>query len=223
MDPLCAAPPPLRMRLIHLHARDVHLLHGLLMMGVCAVGRHTLEAVDGLEIYSTNVRRPLITDTPPLTLQQLYHGRCWQLAPRHQGAFPLGELPGAQGAAQPFDVPGLAGPGAMRNIACAGAIALCTVWMRARESSISLWRWRRPYHSGPPVAGNGPKDTEPTPVMPRYCSPGLPFRHHTPFFCSMVTWNCTGISISSFKRCSKSLSPNWKRLKSQRFLRCMIG
>jgi hypothetical protein len=24
------------------------------------------------------------------------------------------------------------------------------------------------------VAGNGPKDTEPTPVVPRYYSPGLP-------------------------------------------------
>jgi hypothetical protein len=162
------------MRLIHLHARDVHLLHSLLMMGVCAVGRHTLEAVDGLEIDGTNIRGPLVTDTPPLTFQQLYHGRFWQLAPRHQGAFPLGELPVAQGAAQPFDVPGLAGPSTMPNIACAGAIELCTVWIRARESSISLLRWRRPYHCGPPVAGNGPKDTEPTPVVPRYYSPGLP-------------------------------------------------
>jgi hypothetical protein len=67
MDPRCAAPPPLRMCLIHLHARDVHLLHGLLLMGVGAGGRHTLEAVDGFEIDGTNVRRPLITDTPPLT------------------------------------------------------------------------------------------------------------------------------------------------------------
>jgi hypothetical protein len=162
------------MRLIHLHARDVHLLHGLLMMGVSAVGRHPLEAVDGLEIDGTNVRRPLITDTPPLTFQQLFHGRFGQLAPRHQGALPLGELPVAQGATQSFNVPGLASPGAMRNIACAGAIELYTVWIRARESGISLWRWRRQYHSSPPVAGNGPKDTEPTPVVPRYYSPGLP-------------------------------------------------
>src|SRR5262249_56389908 len=106
--------------------------------------------------------------------QPLYHGRFWQLASRYQGAFPLRELSVTQGAAQPFDVPGLASPGAMRNMACAGAIERGTVWMRARESSISLWRWRRPYHSGPPVAGNGPKDTEPTPVVPRYYSPGLP-------------------------------------------------
>jgi hypothetical protein len=162
------------MRLIHLHARDIHLLHGLLMMGLRAVGRDTLEAVDCLEIHGTNVCRPLITDTPPLTLQQLFHSRFWQLAPRHQGALPLGELPVAQGAAQPFDVPGLAGPGAMRDMACAGAIELGTVWIRARESGISLWRWRRQYHSGPPVAGNEPKDTEQTPVVPRYCSPGLP-------------------------------------------------
>jgi len=131
------------MRLIHLHARDVHLLHSLLMMDLCAVGCDTLEAVDGLKIHGTNVRRPLITDTPPLTFQQLFHGRFWQLASRHQGALPLGELPVAQGAAQPFDVSGLAGPGAMRDIAWAGAIELCTVWIRARESSISLLRWRR--------------------------------------------------------------------------------
>src|SRR5262249_37151474 len=77
MAPRGAAAPPLRMRLIHLHARGVHLLHGLLMMGLCAVGRHTLEAVDGLEIDGTKVCCPLITDTPPLTLQPLYHGRFW--------------------------------------------------------------------------------------------------------------------------------------------------
>ena len=35
----------------------------------------------------------------------------------------------------------------------------------------------------------------------------------------MVTWNCTGIGNSSFKKCSRILNPNWKRLKSQRFLR----
>jgi hypothetical protein len=162
------------MRLIHLHAPNVHLLHGLLMMDAGTVSRDTLEAVDGLEIHGTNVRRSLITDTPPLTFQQLFYGRFWQLAPRYQGALALGELPVTEGATQPFEVSGLAGAGAMRDMACAGAIALCTVWIRARKSDISLWRWRRPYHSGPPVAGNGPKDTEPTPVVPRYCSPGLP-------------------------------------------------
>jgi hypothetical protein len=176
MDPLCAAPSPFRRRLIPLHARDVHLLHGLPMMELRAVGRDTLEAVDGLEIHGTTVRRPLITDTPPLPLQQLFHRRFSQLAPRHQGALALRELPVAQRAAQPFDVPGLAGPGAMRDMACAGAIEPCTVWMRARESGLSLRRWRRPYHSGPPVAGNGPKDTGQTPVVPRYSSPGLPTR-----------------------------------------------
>jgi hypothetical protein len=45
--------------------------------------------------------------------------------------------------------------------------------------------------------------------------------HHTLFFYSMVTWNCTGIGNSSFKKCSRYLHPNWKRLKSQRFLRCI--
>jgi hypothetical protein len=122
------------------HARDVYLLHGLLMVGLRTVGRDALEAVDCLAIHGTHVRRPRITDTPPLTLQQLFHGRFWQLAPRHQGALPLGELPVVQGAAQPFDVPGLAGPGAMRAIAGAGTIALCTVGMRAREASIAFLR-----------------------------------------------------------------------------------
>src|SRR5215813_8302009 len=111
MEPLCAAPPQFRMCLIPLHARDVHLLHGLPMMERRAVGRDTLEAVDGLESPGPNVRRPLITDTPPLTFQQLFHSRCWPLAPRHQGARSLRELPAAQRAAQPLDVPGLAGPG----------------------------------------------------------------------------------------------------------------
>jgi len=61
------------------------------------------------------------------------------------------------------------------NVPFTGTIEPGTVWIWARESSISLWRWRRQYHSGPPVAGNGPKDTEQTPVVPRYCSPGLPY------------------------------------------------
>src|SRR2546427_10920310 len=115
-----------------------------------------------------------MTGTADLTVQQLFAGRVWQLAAGHQAALPLGALSVAQGAAQPFDVPGRAGPGAMRDMACARAIALCTVWIRARESRISLLRWRRQYHSGPPVAGDGPKDTEQTTGVPRYRSPGLP-------------------------------------------------
>jgi hypothetical protein len=61
-------------------------------------------------------------------------------------------------------------------------------------------------------------------LVPREAMPGRrsSFRllhHHTLFFCSMVTWNGTGIGISSLKRCSKSRRPHWKRLQSQRFLR----
>jgi len=126
------------MRRIHLHARDIDVLHGLLLMGVGTVGRHTLAAVDGLALDGTHVCRPFSTATPPLPWQQLCHRRFWPLAPRPQGAVPLGALPVAQGAAHPFDVPGLAGPGAMRKSACAGAIALGTGWMRARASRISL-------------------------------------------------------------------------------------
>ena len=37
----------------------------------------------------------------------------------------------------------------------------------------------------------------------------------------MVTWHCTGSGSSSFKKCSRTLKPNWKRLTSQRFLRCI--
>ena len=70
----------------------------------------------------------------------------------------------------------LARPRAMDNIACAGAVEPYTLWMRTRESCIALLRWRRQYHSGPPLAGNGPQDTDLTPVSPCYYSPGLPIR-----------------------------------------------
>jgi hypothetical protein len=49
-----------------------------------------------------------------------------------------------------------------------------SMWIRTRESGISLLRWRRLCHGGPPVARNGPKDTDLTPAFPRYYSPGLP-------------------------------------------------
>jgi methyl-accepting chemotaxis protein len=62
----------------------------------------------------------------------------------------------------------------MHDVPCAGTIELGTWWIRARESGISLLRWRRQCHSGPPVARNGLHDTESTPVSPRYYSPGLP-------------------------------------------------
>jgi len=63
----------------------------------------------------------------------------------------------------------------MRDVAFTGTIAPGTVWIRARESRISLWRWRRQCHNSPPMARNGLKDTGATPVSPRYYSPGLPF------------------------------------------------
>src|ERR1043166_6446709 len=43
--------------------------------------------------------------------------------------------------------------------------------------------WRRRYHSGPPVIGNGPKDTDSTPVVPCDSSPGVPF------FLSATVWS----------------------------------
>jgi hypothetical protein len=143
-------------------------------MGLGTLRRHTLTARHGLELDAPAVRGPFGTDTPPLPLQEPLHRVFGQLRPGHQGPFPCRALPPAGGAAQPFDGLGLACPGAMRDIPCAGAMALCTGWRRARASSIALWRWRRQYHSGPPGAGQGPKDTEQTPGVPCYCSPGLP-------------------------------------------------
>src|SRR5262249_51362011 len=120
------------------------------------------------------VRRALITDAPALALQKLFHGRFGEFAPGHQGALPFGELPITSCAAQPFDVFVGACPRSMHDVACAGVVESCTRWMRTRESGISLLHWRRLGHGGPPVARNGPKDTDVTPVFPRYYSPGLP-------------------------------------------------
>ena len=58
------------MRLIQLHALHLHVLHALPMVRLGPLGRHALKAMDGLEIHGTDVRRPLITDAPPLTFQQ---------------------------------------------------------------------------------------------------------------------------------------------------------
>src|SRR5262249_37624548 len=56
------------------------------------------------------------------------------------------------------------------------------------ESGISLLHWRRLCHGGRPVARNGPKDTDVTPVFPRYYSPGLPtFATPPPFLWSVKT------------------------------------
>src|SRR5215216_8131735 len=162
------------MRLIQLHPLHLEVLHALLVVRHSPLGRHPLEAMDGLEIHGTDVGGSLITDTPPLTFHQLYDRVFRELAAGHQGALPFRKLPVACHTAQPFDVLVRPGPRPMRDVAFAGTIALGTVWSRARESRISLLRWRRQCHSGPPVARNGLKDTGSTPVSPRYYSPGLP-------------------------------------------------
>src|SRR6266567_9323454 len=59
-------------------------------------------------------------------------------------------------------------------VAFTRTIETSTLWIRTRESGISLLRWRRQCHNSPPVARNGLKDTGSTPVSPRYYSPGLP-------------------------------------------------
>src|SRR5215468_2391540 len=75
---------------------------------------------------------------------------------------------------QSFDMLVRPCPRPMGDVAFAGAIEPCTLWIRARESGISLWRWRRQGHNSPPMARYGLKDTGSTPVAPRYYSPGLP-------------------------------------------------
>jgi hypothetical protein len=174
MDPLDSAPPPLGMGFIHLPPLALDVLHGLLMIGVRAVGRDALEAIDCLESHRTDSSSALIADTPPLTLQQPFPGLLRQLAPGHQRARPLGELLGADGTTQPFDVLVFPCPRPMRDVAFAGTIALPALWIRARESGIRILNWRRLCQGGPPVARHGPKDRDVTPVLPRYYSPGLP-------------------------------------------------
>src|SRR4029450_11695710 len=80
----------------------------------------------------------------------------------------------ARPPARPFDVLAPPGPRPMRDVAFARTIELRTLWIRAREASISLLDWRRQCHSGPPLRRIGPKDIDSTPVFPRYYSPGLP-------------------------------------------------
>src|SRR5262245_1361394 len=59
-------------RLIQLHPLHLEVLHALLVVRHSPLGSHPLEEIDGLEIHSTNVGGPRITDTPPLTVHQLY-------------------------------------------------------------------------------------------------------------------------------------------------------
>src|SRR5262249_39661156 len=120
------------------------------------------------------VRRAFITDTPTLTFQQAHNCVFGEFTAGHQGALPFGKLPVVCRAAPPFNMLVCPCPGSMRDVAFAGTIEPCTLWIRTRESGIALWRWRRPCHNSPPVAMHGLKDTESTPVSPRYCPPGLP-------------------------------------------------
>src|SRR6516162_3189297 len=174
-----------RMGLIPLHALHCDVLHALALVRLGSLGSQGLKAIDGLEIHGTNIRGALITDTPALTFQEPFYGRCGELAAGYQGPLARRALPGANGTAQPFDMLMLARPRAMDNVACAGAVEPHTRWIRTRESCIALWPWRREYHTGPPVAGNGPQDTDSTPVVPRYYSPGLPKSLHRRFVHSM--------------------------------------
>ena len=143
------------MRLIPLHALHLYVLHTLALVRLGPLRSHVLKAMDGLEIYGTDIRRALITDAPALTLQELFYGRFGELAPGHQGPFSLGELTAAEGAAQPLNVLVLARPGAMDYIASVRLIAQPTSSIGARKSRIPFMRWCRRSHSGPPVVGNG--------------------------------------------------------------------
>src|SRR5262247_1526602 len=174
MDPFDLFGTEFGRRLIPLHTRHLHVLYALPMMGLGTMRGHALEAMDRLDLHITNICSAFVADTPPLTLHQPYDRVFRELAASHQGPLPFGELSVAYRAAQPFDVLVRPGPRPMRDVACAGTVELCTLWIGARESDISLLRWRRQCHNSPPVARNGLKDTGATPVSPRYYSPGLP-------------------------------------------------
>src|SRR5436853_3490282 len=62
----------------------------------------------------------------------------------------------------------------MADVAGVRPIELLTIWIGARKCRISFLSWRHRYHGGPPLIGNGPEDTDSTPVVPCYYSPGLP-------------------------------------------------
>src|SRR5215510_4888980 len=99
MDPLYPSWSQFCMGLSQLDTLHVSLLHNLLMMGLRTVGGHRLKPMHGLEIHRTEIGGALITDTPPLTFQELGHGRFGEFAAGHQGPLPFGELPVACRAA----------------------------------------------------------------------------------------------------------------------------
>jgi hypothetical protein len=81
------------MGLIQLDTLHVYLLHDLLVMGLRTVGCHRLKPMHSLEIHRTDIGGALITDTPPLTFQELGYSCFGEFAPGHQGPLPFGELP----------------------------------------------------------------------------------------------------------------------------------
>src|SRR4029434_522457 len=105
----------------------------------------------------------------------------------------------------------------MCDVAFAGPIELRTLWIRAREASISLLDWRCQCHSGPPLSRIGPKDIDSTPVFPRYYSPGLPNIAVTE-----ILLNGAGINalIGEVKHAGMSEHMGMNR---QRHTRCLSG
>jgi hypothetical protein len=71
------------MCLIQLHSLHIHVLDALLMVLQGPLDCHPLKAMHSFEIDGTDVRRPLITDTPALTFQQAFHRGLRELAPSH--------------------------------------------------------------------------------------------------------------------------------------------
>ena len=188
VDPQAAPPPhghrglhpcprwgtPCGRRFLPWHPLHRAVVHALLGVRLRPWGRHPWAARDGLESPSTHVRRAGGADAPPLPLHPLSDRVGRERAAGPQGARPCRALPVAcrptqscAGLVRPGPRPRCAGP-------CAGALAPCTGWMRARASGLSRWRWRRQCHSGPPVVRHGRHETGSTPVMSRYSSPGLP-------------------------------------------------
>jgi hypothetical protein len=131
MEPRHLAWTQFRMGFIQLDAGHVHRTDHLAMVGLSALGRDVLQAMHRLEINRTNVGGALITDAPLLTYHQSYDRLFGELTAGHQGPLPVGELPIACGAAQPFDVFVRPCPRSMGNVAFAGPIELSTLWIRA--------------------------------------------------------------------------------------------
>src|SRR5207245_6246968 len=134
MHPLDLFGTEFGMCLIQLHPLHLQVLHALPVVRLGPLGSHPLEAMDGLEVYGTDVGGPLIADAPPLTFHQPYHRVFRELAAGHQGALPCREFPAACRTAQPFDVLVPPCPRPMRDVVFAGTIELGTLWIRARES-----------------------------------------------------------------------------------------